>query len=122
MRGIASIANAVTFASASARVVSADVSGARKPTRTEPSPSFPISSLVGAATLTTTSAFHGSPIFAPASSNSASGISAASPAPDSTMTSTSFAPRRLTTSGTMATRRSPSAVSLGTPTTMGRES
>ena len=47
MRGIASIAKAVTFASASARVVSGDVSGARKPTRTDPSPSFPISSLVG---------------------------------------------------------------------------
>src|SRR6185312_10028016 len=37
----------------------------------------------------------------------------------STTTSTSFAPRRLTTSGTIAIRRSPSAVSLGTPTTMG---
>ena len=37
----------------------------------------------------------------------------------STTTSTSFAPRRLTTSGTIATRRSPSAVSLGTPTIIG---
>src|SRR5439155_983061 len=82
-----------------------NVSGARKPTRIEPSPSLPISSGVGAATFTTTSALHGSPIFAPASSNSASGISAASPAPDSTTTSTSFACRRLTTSGTIATRR-----------------
>ncbi len=56
---------------------------------------------------------------APASSNSSSGISAASPAPASTTTSTPFAPRRLTTSGTSATRRSPSAVSLGTPTIIG---
>src|SRR4029079_10970867 len=119
MRGIASIANAVTLPSASARVVSGDVSGARNPTRIELSPSLPISSRVGATTFTTTSALHGSPILAPASSNSSSGISAASPAPDSTTTSTSFAPRRLTTSGTIATRRSPSAVSFGTPTIIG---
>src|SRR4051812_13072745 len=45
-------------------------------------------------------------------------MSACSPAPASTTTSTPLPCRRLTTSGTSATRRSPSALSLGTPTFM----
>src|SRR6478609_9484563 len=118
MRGIASIANAVTPARASALSVSGWVRGARKPTSTPPRRRRPISSSEGGATMTTTSAAHGSPIVAPASLYSASGISARSPAPDSTTTSTPLDFRRLTTSGTSATRRSPGAVSFGTPTFM----
>ena len=54
MRGIASMAKLVTPASASARTVSAAVSGARKPISTEPRPRRPISSADGGATLATT--------------------------------------------------------------------
>src|SRR5690349_561020 len=45
---------------------------------------------------------------------------APAPAPASTTTSTPERPRRPTTSGTMATRFSPEAVSLGTPSFIGR--
>ena len=55
IRGIASIANAVAFASASARVVCGLVSGARKPIRIEPEPSPRIASGSGGAIVTTTS-------------------------------------------------------------------
>src|SRR3954469_9744198 len=55
---------------------------------------------------------------APASVNSSSGMRAARPAPDSTTTSWSLADSFRTTSGTSATRRSPSAVSFGTPIRM----
>src|SRR3954470_20755818 len=51
MRGIASIAKLVTPASASARTVSAAVSGARKPISTEPRSRRPISSGLGAPAL-----------------------------------------------------------------------
>src|SRR4051812_34636037 len=44
---------------------------------------------------------------------------APAPAPASTTTSTPCAPRRSATSGTIATRRSPVAVSLGTPSFIG---
>ena len=67
MRGMASIAKLVTPRSASARTVSAAVSGWRKPTSTEPSASRPISSALGGATFTTTSPEKPSPERAPAS-------------------------------------------------------
>jgi hypothetical protein len=51
---MASIAKLVTPASASPRTVSAAVSGARKPTSTEPRCSLAISSPDGGATLATT--------------------------------------------------------------------
>ena len=68
MRGIASMAKLVTPRSASARTVSVAVSGWRKPISTEPSPSRPISSALGGATLATTSPEKPSPVRAPASS------------------------------------------------------
>ncbi len=125
IRGIASIAKLVTPASASARLVSAEVSGARWPIRTWPERSLSISSLVGSATLTTTSAPQAAspgPTPAPASVYSGSGWPAPSPAPDSTATSTSLLLSELTASGVSATRRSPSRDSLGTPTFKARES
>jgi hypothetical protein len=67
IRGIASIANEVTFAVASALFVRAEVSGARWPIRTWPFFSFLISAALGRPTLATTSAFQATPIFAPAS-------------------------------------------------------
>ena len=118
MRGIASIAKLVAPLAAIALIPGPLVSGPRKPISTESLPSRAVSASVGAATLATTSAPHGSPIVAPASVNWASGVPAASPAPASTTTSWSL-PRRRTTSGESATRRSPSAVSLGTPTLTG---
>src|SRR5947209_5378184 len=121
MRGMASMASAVAPAEASARVVSGAPSGLRKPMRTVPEPSREISSLLGAATLATTAPLQTSSlIVAPASSKSASGRRAAAPAPGWTTTSWPLATRRLATSGTSATRRSRSAVSVGTPTFMGR--
>ena len=68
MRGIASIAKLVTPASASARTVSAAVSGARKPISTEPRERRPISSAEGGATFATTSPDQPSPSAAPACS------------------------------------------------------
>src|SRR3954466_14085992 len=122
MRGIASMASAVAPALARARIVSGAPSGFRKPTRTLLAPSFAISSLLGAATLATTSAVQtSSPMVAPASVKRSSAMLAPAPAPDWTRTSWPWPVRRLTTSGTSATRRSRSAVSLGTPTLMGRE-
>src|SRR5690349_14889070 len=118
MRGIASMAKAVTPALASARVVSGEVSGARNAISTEPSGSVSISSDVGAVTRATTfapsSAESPCAMRAPASSNRASGISARSPAPLSTTTSCPFPVSRLITSGTSATRRSPPRDSFGT--------
>jgi hypothetical protein len=107
------------------------VSGARKPIRTVPGLSRPISSSVGAATLTTRSAAHtsagSSTNRAPASSNCWSGISAPAPAPRWTRISVGAGAESpggwvsfWTTSGTSATRHSPSATSLGTPIRMRR--
>src|SRR4051794_10891333 len=119
MRGIASIAKAVTPALLSCSIVSGCVRGARNPTRTPSRRSLPTSSAEGGLTLTTTSADHTSPdSVAPASSKCASGIRAPSPAPGSTRTSRPLPTSRLITSGTSATRRSPGAVSFGTPTVM----
>src|SRR3954452_13609838 len=118
MRGIDSIANAVTPAPASASSTSARVRGARKPTSTESPVSLAISSGLGGETFTTTSEPHGAPIGAPASANAASGSIARSPAPDSTTTSRSRATSLRITSGTSPTRRSPSPLSFGTPTGM----
>src|SRR4051812_5006096 len=87
---------------------------------TAPLRSRPISSVVGGATLTTTSACQGSPISAPAPVYASSRMLAASPAPASTTTPTPSLDRRCTTSGTMATRRSPGADSFGTPSFMRR--
>ena len=116
IRGIASIANAVAPVCASAALPGPFVSGARKPTSTDSAPSRADSSGAGGATFATTSADQApSPSLAPAASNRASGIPAASPAPGSTTTSCPWPASLRTTSGTSATRRSPSAVSLGTP-------
>jgi hypothetical protein len=62
------MAKLVTPRSASARTVSAAVSGWRKPIRTELSLSLPISSALGGATFTTTSPDRPSPVEAPACS------------------------------------------------------
>src|SRR5690349_5361260 len=118
MRGMDSIAKAVTPAPASASRTSGRVRGARNPTSTELGPRRAISSGVGGDTFTTTSAPQGSPIWAPASVNAASGSIAPSPAPDSTTTSMSRVASLRITSGTSPTRRSPSVVSTGTPTRM----
>src|SRR3954454_5331430 len=118
MRGIDSMAKAVTPARFRASAFSGLESGARNPTYVCPSRSRATSSELGGATLTTTSAPQGSPIVAPASVNSSSGMRAAWPAPDSTTTSWSLADSFRTTSGTSATRRAPSAVSFGTPIRM----
>ena len=56
IRGIDSIAKAVTPADSSAWAISGSVSGWRKPMKACPSRRRPISSLEGGATLTTTSA------------------------------------------------------------------
>src|SRR4051794_35394510 len=119
MRGMASMAKAVAPALASARTVSGAPSGLRKPMRIELLPRRWASSAV-AATLTTTSAPHGSStISAPASVKASSGMDAPAPAPDWTWTVWPLATRRLTTSGTRATRRSRSPVSVGTPILIG---
>src|SRR3954452_22805472 len=122
MRGIASIANAVTPRSASARVLSALVSGARKPISTEPLPSCPISSIVGVRTTATTSAPQASeadPMVAPASVYAESRKCACSPAPASTTVSTPRADSFFAVSGTSATRLSPWADWFGTPSFIG---
>ena len=72
MRGIASIANAVTPADASRLAVSASVSGFRKPIRTLPRSMSSRSVADGARTTATTSepqASAADPIVAPASAN-----------------------------------------------------
>jgi hypothetical protein len=119
VRGIASIAKLVTPVWASALLDSAAVQGARWPMKIWFELSLAISALEGAATRRTTSAPHvtsPSTTSAPASAYWESGWPAASPAPRSTSTSTcSFFFSDLTTSGTSATRRSPAAVSFGTP-------
>src|SRR5206468_6229913 len=61
------------------------------------------------------SAPHGSPIVAPAAVYASSLAAASTPAPASIVTSCSAPTSRRTTSGTSATRRSPAAVSFGTP-------
>ena len=92
------------------------VSGWRKPIRTAPLRSRAASSAVGFCTLTTTSASQAvSASVAPASSYAASSNDAALPAPRSTTTSCPASTSLATTSGTSATRRSPGAVSFGTP-------
>ncbi len=60
------MANPCTPPARSAAVVSGEVSGARKPMNTAPERNRPISSTVGGATFTRTSAVHGSPMVAPA--------------------------------------------------------
>src|SRR4051812_28970165 len=115
MRGIASMAIAVTPAEARGRTPSELVSGSRKPMRVAPWPSLATSSGVGGATLTTMSALQGSPIVAPASVYCSSGSRAPSAAPDSTITSCPLPVSLRATSGTMATRRSPAWVSFGIP-------
>jgi len=124
IRGMASIAKLVTPALAIARMPSALVSGPRKPMSTLSESSRPISSALGAATLTTRSApratVASSIICAPASSNAWSGISAPAPASRWTRTWWSWPVSLPTTSGASATRRSPSAVSFGTPIRMRR--
>src|SRR5205085_1986211 len=122
MRGIASIAKLVTPAPASAFVVSPEVRGARCPISTWPLRRRPISSVLVTATCRTTSAPQAAsapPTSAPASLYSESGCPAPSPAPDSSATSRSDLRSEATMSGTSATRRSPSAVSLGTPILIG---
>src|SRR5439155_3642406 len=70
----------------------------------------------GFCTFTTASASHAlSTMVAPASSNASSSNDAAPPAPRSTTTSCPASTSLATTSGTSATRRSPGAVSFGTP-------
>src|SRR5438132_12301986 len=93
---------------------SPSVNGCRNAIRTVPSPRRAVSSPLGFATLTPASAPHGSPSTAPASTNASSVNPACAPAPDSTTTSKPLS--RETASGTSATRRSPWAVSFGTPT------
>src|SRR3954454_22722804 len=120
MRGIDSIASACTPLERRRSFSSGLVSGARNPIRIWPLRSLATSSSDGTATRTITSAPYGSPIAAPASVYSESGSSAGSPAPASTVTSWPAPVSLRTTSGTSATRRSPSAVSLGTPILIGR--
>src|SRR3954462_9869939 len=117
MRGIISITSAVPLSLVSP---SGLPSGFRKQTSVVPAPSFAASSSDGGATLTTTSALHGSPIVAPTAVYASSVAADSAPAPASTMTSCSAATSRRTTSGTSATRRSPAAVSFGTPIFTGR--
>ena len=82
-----------------------------------PTLSRAISASVGAATLRTASQLNASSLqVAPAAVNIASGMRAEAPAPGSTTTSSPELTSRLTTAGTRATRRSPGAVSFGTPT------
>jgi hypothetical protein len=119
IRGIDSIAKAVTPREARRSIPSWSVSGWRKPISTWPSRSLPTSSSLGLRTLARRSATHGSPIDAPASVKDSSVNEAASPAPCSMTTSI---PSSLEmSSGTRATLRSPSAVSFGTPTFMDAE-
>src|SRR3954462_4017985 len=117
MRGIISITSAVPLSLVSP---SGLPSGFRKQTSVVPAPSFAASSSDGGATLTTTSALHGSPIVAPTAVYASSVAADSAPAPASTITSGSAATSRRTTSGTSATRRSPAAVSFGTPIFTGR--
>src|SRR4051794_34670472 len=80
MRGIASMAKAVTPALFRASIVSGWVRGARNPMKTPSRLSLAISSVVGGVTLTTTSAPQTSGVtVAPASVKWESGISAPSP-------------------------------------------
>ena len=99
------------------------VSGARKPTSRLPLPSWAISSSVGGATLTTTSAAQTSlaesTILAPALTYSSSGMIARVPAPASTRTSI---PRPVELAHDLGHERHPAlalAVSVGTPTITG---
>src|ERR1700751_659655 len=115
MRGIDSIANAVTPRAASRSIPSASVSGCRNPISTWPSCNRPTSASDGFCTFAPTSVAAHSPSCAPASSKAASGNEAALPAPRSTTTSKPEPASLPTVSGRSATRRSPSAVSLGTP-------
>src|SRR5581483_6912010 len=120
MRGTDSRANASTPADLSRATPSASVSGDRNATSAWPLRSRDVSFAVGDATFTIASASHGSPTVAPASRYASSANPAATPAPASTTTSTP-SPSRDTVSGTRATRRSPAAVSFGTPTRIVRE-
>src|SRR3989475_4835681 len=115
MRGIASIESAVTRRRASSRTRSCCVRGWRNAMSTVSSRRRASSSSDGFCTFTTSSAAYGSPIAAPASAYRRSGKLEASPAPRSTTTVFPLFASRETVSGTRATRRSPGAVSLGTP-------
>src|SRR5579875_258522 len=126
IRGTASSAKLITPARASAATPSPLVSGWRNPISTAPLRRQAISSWLGGATLSTTSQPRASAALAtrraPACSNCSSPISAPAPAPRSTSTSCESPASLRTTSGTSATRRSPGAVSFGTPIFIGRRS
>ena len=115
MRGTDSMAKPVTPATRSRPARSGRVRGARNPVTMDPGFSSVISSSVGGFTFTTTSAGHGLPMVAPASTYRSSAIKAPAPAPASTTTERPVPHSRSTTLGTSATRRSPGTVSLGTP-------
>src|SRR5713226_7669129 len=121
MRGTSSRLKAVTPRLASARTMSPWVAGCRKLITTAPFLMRSTSAIEGACTLMTASASPNSvdalfAILAPVFSYASSGMYAAKPAPDSTLTSRAAAPSLVTVSGTSATRRSSGAVSLGVPT------
>ena len=103
---------------------SASVSGWRNATRTSPLLSLPTCSADGFCTMTIASAWPttASATDAPAASYSPSSKPADVPAPRSTATVKPAPTRREAMSGTRATRRSPGAVSFGTPTSMRRNS
>ena len=105
-----------------ARVVSASISGCRKPISACPDRSRSTSPAVGFWIRTTSSASRSthaaSSTLAPASTYASSSKPAAVPAPASTTSSTPNRPSRPTVSGTIATRRSPGADSFTTPTTI----
>ena len=118
-RGIASMLKAVVRLAASARTVSAFVSGWMVATNAAPSRRSPISSADGFCTLTTRSVpkvASRDPITAPAVRYASSSCPLPVPAPDSTTTSVPAFVSFATASGTSATRRSPGTVSRGTPT------
>src|SRR5688572_26208031 len=120
VRGIDSIANAMTPRAASLSIPSGSLSGARNPIRTVPGSSSATSSAVGRPTRTTAPA----PAIAsacetssaPAAAYSASANPAARPASRSTAKLKPDEASFATASGTSATRRSPAPVSFGTAT------
>ena len=119
MRGIASIANEVAPVAAIALMPGPLVSGPRKPISTDSPVSRAVSSALGAATLATTSAPHGSPIVGARVGVRGVGDARRRARPASITTSWPAAAMRRTTSGTTATRRSPSARLLGDPDPQG---
>src|SRR2546421_406181 len=123
MRGIDSIAKAITPDSWRRSIPCRSVSGARKPITTTPLCSAATWSGDGRTALTTISASSAlSTSCAPAPSYSASRKDAVAPALRSTSSSRPAAVSFATESGTSATRRSPAAVSRGMPTLTARNS